>query len=341
MKNIGFIYTEFQYNILAAICQQENIKLDHLFIRKGLNINLLYLKHFTKSYSFYENTSMGFFNIPQFYKIFKKDLAPFLNKEDKYNVFTWSVDNPVVNPIINYVYKHCKIDKINIFEDGTGSYILKKRNFKNKLFLFIYKLFVFFHYPDLRKKHNIPITGWSLIKNSFPYLKLKNNKIIDVHNYKNVLLKQMPSQIPILENNSNILITSPFVEYNILSEIEYLKALETSIKNIQKSDSFNNRIYIKPHPRNNINKLKTMLDQINKNNNIKYIFIDNKQNIEFLALKNEGVKINYFSNGSSSLYVIKTLQLKNASVYLIKNNILEKSLKQLYAFYRNIEIYEK
>jgi hypothetical protein len=279
---------------------------------------------------------MGFFNIPQFYKIFKKDLAPFLNKKDRYNVFTWSVDNPVVN----YFIELYSIKLINVFEDGTGSYILREIKFKEKIYFLINQAFVFYKTFKLKNK-KIPITGWSLFENCFPYLKLKNTKIIDVHNYKYVLLKQMPSQITILENNSNILITSPFAEFNILSESEYLKTLETSIKKIQKSDNFNNRIYIKPHPRNNINKLKTMLDQINKNNNIKYIFIDDKHNIEFLALKNEGVKINYFSNGSSSLYVIKTLQLKNASVYLIKNTILEKSLKQLYAFYRSIEIYEK
>jgi hypothetical protein len=336
MNNIAFVYTEFQQEILASICLQNKIKIDFLFVRKSIRINQILKLFYVKKVFLFEGLDYNSKNIFNFFLEYKKAIKPNIDNLKHYNLYTWSINNPIILSFI----KSNNIRNINIFEDGTGSYIPRRYTLKEKLLQLITNTIISFSsYNFLKKKHFI--IGWSLYKDCHPLISLNKKVIINKEKFKTIIKQDISNhKISTIKNNSSVIITSPFVEFNVINEDEYFESFSEMILKIHRLTQ-NTIFYIKPHPRNNILFLNKMISKVTNNNNLKFTILDNSTNIELLAVYNENLNIDYFSIGSSALYVIKALQLKNASTYLIKNDILPKSFNKLYTFYKNIGIYEK
>lgn len=343
MKNIAFVYTEYQQNILFAICLQTGVKIDTLFIRNNIAIHsnaTMYVDAIVR----FEDIPFSWRQVGKYYQEYKKTVSPYIHTGEAYRIFTWSLTNPVVRYAINF--SRCK--QIALFEDGSGSYVKWgsfNRNYGHKTFLVSLFVFSFTNVLSMSllplKKSNM--VGWSLFENCYPDLNIQNNLIS--HSYFQKIIWDALNKENThceIENNAIVFINSPYVEFSILSEKEYESALiDTVEKIISHTSSRSDTIYWKLHPRTNREKEKSRLENIARITGVTCQIIEANESMESFALKNQDKQTEYYSLGSSALYVIKALVNENTSVYLIENDTLKSKLglqEALIGVYKTIGI---
>jgi len=331
MKNIAFLYTEYQQNILFSICEQENIKFDIIFIKDNIKINK-YINLYTKEVIVYKNIHYKVSNILNYYNEFNANIKKHLKKNDKYLIFTWSIENPIVRFSLLYLKDY----EVNLIEDGTGSYIDWQDNkllgIKSFIAISLIKLLTNVFSLSKNKIKNKVTKGWSLFRNSFPEFDIKKNIIQKKYFIKVINTQSETCKNNIeLKDNSLVFISSPYVEVGLLKEEEYLEILLSNLKKIKKVDYF----YWKPHPRISLKKEQQRINFINNKLNINFHLININTNIELIAYMNRYKKIIYTSLGSTSLYVLKALNIDNILLLEVKwekkillevNNFLKKIL---------------
>ena len=344
-KNIAFVYTAYQQNVLFSICLQENIYIETLFIRKNISLHKN-SKQFVNKVVYYEDIPFSWRSIRKFYLEYKRTIAPHLDIKDNYRIFSWSKGNPLCRYAINLT--HCK--QIDLFEDGTGSYMdLGFNNYGLGVKTFVISSFIFLS-TSILSRSMIPlrssnIIGWSLFDNAYPNLRIVKRQI--EHKYfqeivENVLKMENITINIDLNRESVIFITSLWVEFGLLSNEEFIQVMIESVEKIrQHRKGVLDTIYWKLHPRTNIEDEKKRLSVIGKITNVHFEILQSDSNIEFIALDNREKALQYYSLGSSSLYVIKALVPKETLIFLIESDLLVKKLKsqtQLTQLYKSTGI---
>lgn len=329
MKNIAFIYTEYQQNILFAICLQEKIQIDIIFVRNNIVIqdDIFTVVH---KIVYYEDTSFSWRSVWKYHRVYKKAISPCLDENSSYRIFTWTI----VGPIARYAINLTQCVNIDLIEDGSGSYIKNGLyNYNQGFKTFAVSTFVFW-FTNIFSMSLLPlkcsyIKGWSLYDNCYPDFNIKKN-IIEHKNFQKVIRNSLDEKSKNLdvESNAVMIITSPYVEFGILSENEYIQIMIQLIEKIKQHKKENIKtIYWKLHPRTNIKDEKIRLAQIQTitNTNVKILYADS--NIELIALVNQEKYLQYYSLGSSSLYVIKSLVPEDTVICLVESKNLTNKLK--------------
>jgi len=325
MTNIAFVFTEYQQNILFAICLQQRIHIDILFIRENItlhkNANI-----FVRKVVYYKDVPFSWRSVWKYYRVYKMSVSPLLDRKNSYRIFTWNIENPLCRYAINFT--RCK--QIELFEDGSGSYMkwgLNNYNLGLKTFAistFIHSFTNIFSLQAVPLNHS-NINGWALFENCYPDFNI-SKKIIDHKCFQKIIEDALSkeSEIANLENGATVFINSPYVEFGILSENEYTNMIIDTVKKISMHTQFPiDRIYWKLHPRTNQENEKMRLQYIHEMTNITFEVLSSEVNMELIALANNDKKLNYYSLGSSSLYIIKALVSNDTSVCLIESEILK------------------
>jgi|GEM_PF-5765976 len=343
MKNIAFVSTEYQQNVLFAICLQENLTIDILFLRKNIIIHTN-VQEFVDKVVYYEDVTFSWKSVLNYYREYCKTVSHYIHRENNYRIFTWSIENPLVRYAINI--SRCK--DVNLFEDGSGSYIkwgLYNKNLGFKTFLVSSFIFLFTNTVSgsYRPLKDLWISGWSLYKGCYPDLRI-HKRLINHQYFQQVIkssLKKEDNYFEI-ENKAKVFINSPYIEFGILSEIEYEIVLKDVVEMIVSSiDTRIDKVFWKIHPRTNFEKEKKRVQLIADKMDIKITLIPTNESIESFALRNQKKDISYYSLGSSSLYVIKALVGEKTSVSMVESDILSRKFrlqKELVDVYRSIGI---
>ncbi len=342
MTNIAFVYTEYQQNILFAVCEQENIEIDILFVRKDIPLHKNADRYMHKVI-YYEDNSFSWRSIGKYYQEYMKTMAPHIDNSSEYRIFTWSMVNPMSRYAINLT--QCK--NIDFIEDGSGSYAKWGFNNYNSGFkTFAVSSFIFL-FTNIFSKSMMPlnhsyVSGWSLFDGCYPDFNINKN-LIEHHYFQKAMMGSMQEKDDVsLEKGSMVFIQQPYVEMTILNEDEYIRIHTEAVVKMKKH-SLNNRLTIiwKLHPRTDIDDEVRRVKKIKAQTDVEFEIIKEKWNMEYLAYINRENKIQYFSLGSSSLYVISALVSESTSVFLIENEALKQKLPaqvQINEFYKSIGI---
>ncbi|EDM22822.1 polysialyltransferase family glycosyltransferase, partial [Caminibacter mediatlanticus] len=312
---IGFVFTEYQQNILLALLLQMNHKLDILFIRNNIKINKKLTRYANKIIIF-NDIPYSIKNVLKFIREYKR-IKTVLSSKEINNFYSWSFESPIVRSImVNF-----NIKNFYLLEDGIGSYVnrkIKDLNLREYLYILLMNKIIDILNFRIKKKLWKFIIGCSLYNECFPYIKKLNQKIIiDKNSFINAISVEKKVY---LINNSSLFIQQPFVEMGILTNEEYINIHIEGLNKIKKLGIKN--IYWKLHPRTDISEEKIRLKKINKafNNFFNIEIIQDKLNIEELVLLNGKKNIKYFSYYSSSLYVIKKILDSEDDVSYIYND---------------------
>jgi len=332
-KNIAFVGTEFQQNILCTISMQENIKFNLIFIKDKIEINEK-LKNITEKIIIFEDIPYSWKNLFTYLRSFKK-LKKKLNNNYSYNVYTWSIENPIIKLILNKY----EVDSINIFEDGMGSYVQRNINsFILKDYILMKGMNFLLNLFSGRFFNNYKIDNtYALFGGAFPYLKYKKQIILDHNIFKKVLEKNIKKSHINLPDSSVIFLQQSLVEMNILSEQEYIDLHKKIIHYFVKRCNLKEVIW-KLHPRTNMKNEKERLKRIVGDYDIKIKLLD-KENIENLLIAYSNKNLKIYSFYSSGLYVSKCLL--NKHIYAFESKKLSTkilTLNQVYKFFQNIGI---
>ncbi len=340
MKNIAFVYTEYQQNILFAICLQEKIQLDVIFVRNNITMHHD-IHNFAKKIIIIEDIPFSWRLTGRYYREYKETILPEINPEESYLIFSWSIENPLVRLALNGLKKK----NIYLLEDGAGSYV-KRGLFQLGIKHFLVTAFIDFLIDIISFKvksySRKSFVGWSLYANCFPDFKIEK-KIIEHKYFQQAMMGLIENNEMIdLKKDSMVFIQQPYVEMTILNEEEYIKIHTEAVMKIKKympDDSM--KIIWKLHPRTNIEDENRRGEKIEIHTGIKLEIMKERCNMEHVAYVNRENAIRYFSLGSSSLYVILALIPKTASIFLIENETLKQKLstqEQVNEFYRSIGI---
>jgi len=329
MKKIAFVYTEYQQNILLAICLQQQIRLDMVFIRNNINVHKK-LHQFSKKVLEFDDIPYSWKTIFKFYNEYRSIVHSTLNIHEAYMIFTWSIEHPMVRFAIN----NLEDKQIHLLEDGTGSYLKDDIRYKGWHHLLLTR--VISSIVDIMSFQILPydkvhLEGWSLYDNCFPSFQIKHNLLDHSYFQRSMMNFSNNDQVVQLKKGSIVFIQQPYVEMNILSDEEYIHIHIEALAKIKKR-SANDTIIWKLHPRTCIEKEYKRIDQIKKRSDIEFQIVHSQGNMEQIAYNNVENRIQYFSLGSSSLYVILALLPNAKNIYLIESEILKKKL------YTQIEI---
>ena len=339
-KNIAFVYTEYQQNILFAICSQEKIQLDVIFVRNNIAMHHD-IHNFAKKVILFEDIPYSWRSIKKYYQEYTLKILPEIDLNEHFVVFSWSIEHPSVRLLLNKLSQK----KIYMLEDGTGSY-LKRGMFQLGMKHFLATAFISFlvdiisvKIKPYSKKNFI---GWSLYDNCFPDFNIKKSLIEHQYFQKSMMGLIENNEIIDLEKGSIVFIQQPYVEMTILNEEEYIKIHTEAVMKMKKYMPDNSmKIMWKLHPRTNIEDENKRVEKIEMYTDIKLKVMKERQNMEHVAYVNRENEIQYFSLGSSSLYVILALVPESTSVSLIENETLKQKLpiqRQVNTFYKSIGI---
>ncbi|MGB9735987.1 MAG: polysialyltransferase family glycosyltransferase [bacterium] len=331
MKTIAFVNSEYQQNILFAICLQEGIKCDIVFIRKNIVVHKA-IQEFARDVVLFDLIPFSWRSITRYYNAYKDIILPHINLRDKYRVFTWTLtDYPVIRLLLN----NLKDKEICLFEDGAGSY--HKRGFLNinlgtKDFLVTAVILIALRGLSRKIKVRNPkqMTGFSLYPNCFPDYKIIN-KNIDHKYFQKVVMNYMGADKAVnIKKGSKIFIQQAYIEQNILNEEEYIKIHAEALTKIKKLFlNDHEEVIWKLHPWTSIEDESRRVEKISTLTGVDIQVFKERINVEYLACFNRGNNIKYFSLGSASLYVIHALLNDYASVFFIENKTLEKRVPLL------------
>ena len=340
MRNVAFVYTEYQQNILFAICLQEKIQLDVIFVRNNISMHHD-IHNFAKKVILIEDIPFSWRSMRGYYREYKNIILPEINPEESYLVFSWSIENPLVRLALNELKKK----KIYLLEDGAGSYV-KRGLFQLGIKHFLATVLIdslvdvisFKVKPYSRKS----FVGWSLYDNCFPDFKIEKKIIKHKYFQKSMMGLIENNEMINLEKASIVFIQQPYVEMTILNEEEYIKIHTDAVMKMTKYMSDDcMKIIWKLHPRTNIEDEYRRIEKIEIQTCVKLEIMKERCNMEHVAYVNKENAIRYFSLGSSSLYVILALVSKSTSVSLIENETLKQELstqEQVNTFYNSIGI---
>lgn len=321
--NIAFVWTEFQQSVLLALCLQEKIHINVVFLRNNLSLHPL-LEQYTDKIIFLDDIPFSTRSITKFYREYEKKIFHELEGIKEYNVFGWSLNTPFTRYAINS--SHCKA--INLFEDGTESYGnwgLCNLSLGFKVFLTTCIIFMSTRILSERKKSLDMglVKSWTLFDNAFPRLKIERKKIS--HDYfRRLISMSYDDDYPVqLEENGIIFLQSAYIESNLLNEKEYLDMHIDAVEKIKnKKRTSNIKIIWKVHPRTNIDKEMKRVEDIAKVTGVEIEIMKERMNIEFMVVSNLDKGIKYYSLGSTALYTIAALTSKVSDVFLIENSML-------------------
>lgn len=340
MKKIAFVYTEYQQNILFAICLQEKIQLDVVFVRKNISMHHD-IYNFSKKVILIEDIPFSWRLIGKYYKEYKNIILPEINPNESHLIISWSIENPLVRLVLNALKKK----KIYLLEDGAGSYV--KRGFfqlgiKHSLVtIFIDSLIDIMSFK-VKPYNRKSFVGWSLYGNCFPDFNIEKN-IIDHKYFQQAIIGSIENnEIIDLEKGSIVFIQQPYVEMAILNEEEYIKIHTEAVMQMKKYVLDNSmKIIWKLHPRTIIDDENRRIEEIEIQTGVKLEIMKERCNMEHVAYVNKENRLRYFSLGSSSLYVILALLPESTFVFLIENQTLKQKLstqEQVNTIYKSIGI---
>lgn len=343
MKNIAFIGTEYQQNILFSICLQKSIEIEILFLREGIPLHKnagIYVQKVV----YFENIPFSWRSIKRYYQAYQKIIAPELSEKENYRVFIWSLHNPLSRYTINFY----NIASIYWIDEGSASYAsVWPYNYKSGLKSFLASACVYIGTSifsfSLKPLSNSLIESWTLFSNAYPDYDFQKN-IIDHHCYQQITRDSLESKIEKLDIDSRevVFITSAYVEYGILSEDEFVQIMIDALGKLKEFKNVDlNHIYWKLHPRTNIESEEIRLGKISEATKAYFEILPYDSTIEAIVFANQEKNLQYYSLGSSSLYVIKALAHNETTVCLIENEVLKKKVatqSQLNIFYRTIGI---
>ncbi len=178
VKNISFAGSEYQQNILFAICMQKKIVLDILFIRKDIKLHHN-VDDYARKIVYFGYVPFSWRSIWKYYKEYSRVVAPVLDNSESYRVMTWSLTDPLIRYTINFF----NVKDIYYFEEGSGSYRkygpynynLGIKTFFVSTFIFLSTQVLSLTIKPLRPSW---IKGWALFDNCFPDIDIEK-KIIE------------------------------------------------------------------------------------------------------------------------------------------------------------------
>ena len=203
------------------------------------------------------------------------------------NIIMFNDVIPINQNIINEI--KCE-DHVIIVEEGIGLY----RDMKKQL-NFIYSLFgkILFgiHFQNVKRIGEYKKT--TKIICNYPKLLSDKQKVKTIENFKTIDFKKIGEELGIYTfRKCNWFIGQPLVEDNVLEEKIYLAILEKIIKKISSDE---NKLIIKPHPREDVKKYKYLEKKYSLE-----IYKDKDIPIELLIQNDSTVKI-YTAFSSAAL----------------------------------------
>lgn len=330
MKNVAFIYTNYQYQVLNSSREFSGV-LEKFYIIKpsGLMIKGFSYGDVLLEYSEKPRKGHGFLSARSLIKEIKHALC--LEKFSSYRLWLASDDNPAAQILINY---HPP-DEIYLLEDGIGSYLdLGFLCRKGTLRQFLAKIKnLIFYFPFYRSWRMCgSLTGNSYFAYSSLAFPLQTKKGGLVH-----VVKQEISQNLVVGHyfppKSCLFIGQPIYSAGVGFE-DYMHALSTAF-NYLKDVLGVKDIYYKPHPKKDIDKLGF------------YNFFDNEARVFYLDnTSQESLENYYFSISpeniltasflSTALLNIKRVE-GSASLVSFYNNKLKEFLPY-YSVLRSFDI---
>ena len=342
MKNIAFVGTEYQQNILFSICLQNNITIDTLFLREDISIQKG-VDRYVRDVIYFKNISFSWRSMKKYYQTYQEKIAPNLSKKEEYRVFVWSLYNPLSRYAINF---H-NVSSIYWIDEGTASYMnLWPYNYRSGWKDFFVSTLVFSatNILSFNLKHldQSLIESWTLFDNAYPNYNFEKHTI-NHEFFVKVLEESLDNEkIVDFEIGSIVFIQSAYLEVGLLSEEEYMKVHVEAIEKIKKYHENNDiKLYWSLHPKTNIKNEIRRVKKLERLTNISISLIQDNTNIEITAMKNREKKIEYFSLGSSALYVIKAISTKNTTVCLVEIEDLCRKIatqSQLNRLYKSMDI---
>lgn len=243
-----------------------------------------------------------------------------ISKKSVLNIIIFNDVNPEVQWIINEVKRK---GKVILIEEGIGLYrdIKKRHNLAFELFgkiLFGYKFENIKRIGESKKVEQIVCKNFSLLS---PKQAKKNIVYFDTINF-NTLKNKLIHLEDIKE--TTWFIGQPLVEDGILSERKYLEIIN-KLKNI--SSDFD--LVVKPHPRENINKYKSIYGiRLIEENDIPIELMINIQNsYKFFTIYSSAITSVSNYGEAFALFKIAKIKLpkeieyifKEASVFVLNN----------------------
>ena len=326
MKNIAFIGTEYQQNILFAICSQESIHIDVLFLRENISLHAD-IDRYVEKIVYFENIPFSWRSIGKYYHTYHETIAPNLNREEVYRIFVWSLYNPLSRYAINYhtVKSICWIDEGSASYASVWPYNYSSgpKDFLASAFIFSATNILSLTFEPINRSN---IESWTLFGNSYPNYTFKKN-IIDHTIFQHIIKDNMSggSAVPNINKGSAVFISSAYVEYGILNEDEFVETIIDAVDKMKScADTEIDRVYWKSHPRSNERDERVRLGSIASKTKVDFELLPNDISMEAIALENHENELRYYSLGSSSLYVIKALVYENTEVCLVESDILNR-----------------
>lgn len=339
MKNIAFVWTEFQQRILNTILHQDQQQIDVLFIRKGIG-EFSRLIDSCKRVVYLPDTACSYRNSRVLRGEIEAHVKPCLSEAQSVRVYSWTVDHPYVRSVI--FGGSC--EELHLFEDGTGSYVdFGWFNHKLGVKAFLSKLALHASLPEYGAfslyPSDLPIYGWSLFSGAYPRIPTIRKKLC--HEEYRSSLSSSGDDTGVVSINipdcSIVYIPSPYADCNLMSDDEEIELHSEAIKLLSSNNyiSYGDVIYWKSHPRANLIKERKRIKCIEDNTGV-FIKILGGAGMESVALDNKSVELRFFSIASSALYGISALGVEAHKVYAIKLDGLTNRfphISSLYCFF--------
>ncbi|BAO43683.1 polysialyltransferase family glycosyltransferase [Thiolapillus brandeum] len=339
-KNIGFAITEYQQIVLGAVCRQEKLRFECIFVRENIRLNPA-LCQSADTVVTLRDIPYSWRSLPEYKREYEDVVRPHFIGGNEYLLFAHSIEHPLIKLAVKTLPSIC----VELIEEGVGSYVSWGRGFSNgdirtrmSVFMIATGLLLYGGYgriPTQRLKG-----GWSLYPNCFPDYPVESR-----HIRKEIFRETLegfapPGERIMFPKNSVVFIQQPYVEMGILDEATYIAIHEQAMASLKRISEQENEVIWMLHPRTHCEEEKQRLSKMTiDSTNIKVL--QPSQGIEQVALSNKGNEIVYLSFGSSALYTLSLLIDKPDRLFQLENMVLKKLLpvqQEVNRFYRELGV---
>ena len=345
IKNIAFVWTEFQQKILNTILHQDQQQIDVLFIRKGVG-EFSRLIDSCKRVVYLPDTACSYRNSRVLRGEIEANVKPCLAEAQSVRVYSWTVDHPYVRSVI--FGGSC--EELHLFEDGTGSYVdFGWFNHKLGVKAFLSKLALHASLPEYgaftRYPTDVPIYGWSLFPGAYPRIPTMRKELCHNEYRKSVSFidGESDAAAPHIPDGSIIYIPSPYADCNLVSDDEEIEMHSQALALLVSNSDIacGATIYWKPHPRANLERERERIKRVEERSGLFVKVVEESVGMESLALNNKNAELSFFSLASSALYGISALGIDGRKVCAIRLKALTDRfphIVSLYEFFHKAKI---
>ncbi|UHM89923.1 alpha-2,8-polysialyltransferase family protein [Rahnella victoriana] len=326
-KEIAFVGTRHQLNILEAILRQQGRKLEDIDVIVTISDTKLNVKNELHIPPIVTKVS-------DLYGIKEKliNLISSIKSEldSKYISYFSNDNNLLVQLMINDT--DCVFSEM--MEDGLGSYLPRvrpfwgKKNIKSYVYHFLLSLIFKNKYKYNPRYYFGQYTRasryWALSANCFPLV--TNVQLIKPENYINIISRgsglQTNQFLKKTTSDTLIYVESPLVEDRIISRHDYFVYLNEKFESFCEKFALH-KILIKTHPRSNMKvmmELKQFLSE--KNPNLLFEICDESFNFESVLINLIQDKVYISSLLSSSIFYSNVLFGQNERVFYLDGSDL-------------------